>query len=319
VNRQSESQAATIGGEVMLGLHDAAPWISSMVFHLGVILLTVFIVWAMPPEDPPDLPPDITARMIAPVSRDSALGTAELPDLLKRTVERKPVTDSADPGVGVETMKPVKDLTNIITSPAGPHRTVCVFPTKHEKQPNWLALPPASAAQAKKIVYVIDASGSLVQDLGFVIAELKRAMMDLNSDQQFTVIFFQRELAIEVLPHGWKRASDENKRRVADWVTLDQGNIVPGGSSNPMAALRLAMRYKPDAMVLLSDNITGSGRYEIDRRDLLEQLDQLNPERKTRIHTIQFLYPDPLDTLGQIASEHGGTARFVGEGQLLGR
>lgn len=321
MNRRAETQAAAIGHEVMLGLHDAAPWISSMAFHMGVILLAVFLVWAVAPEEPPrDLLPNVEAHVIGPVAIDKALTDAQVPDIRKRVIDRQPRVERIDPGVGIEKLKPVDDLTKIVAGTGSSGKPMPVGTEGGQTTSrNWLVLPPATAAQAKKIVYVIDASGSLVEDLGFVIAELKQALLDLSSDQQFTVIFFQREQAIEVPPRGYKRADEANKQRVANWVTLSQGNIVPGGASSPMPALQLAMQYKPDALVVLSDNITGSGRYEVDRRELLAALERLNGQHRTRIHTIQFLYPDPLQTLRQIADEHGGAHRFVSEAQLRGR
>ena len=55
------------------------------------------------------------------------------------------------------------------------------------------------------------------------------------------------------------------------------------------------MRYRPELVFLLSDNITGRGKYEVDRADLLSMIDGANKDRKTKINCIQFIHPDSLN------------------------
>ena len=162
---------------------------------------------------------------------------------------------------------------------------------------------------AKKLVYVVDASGSLLNSFPAVVSALKRSINELSDKQRFTVIFFQRDTAIEVPPRRLKVADAQTKKHVGDW--LAEGNIITQGTSNPVTALKLAFNYRPDLIFVLSDNITGAKEYEIDQRDLLNQLDQLNKSRKTKINTIQFLYPDQFGTLKLISDAHGGLHKFV--------
>jgi hypothetical protein len=97
---------------------------------------------------------------------------------------------------------------------------------------------------------------------------------------------------------------------------MEAGNIIPRGSTDPVAAIKLAMRYKPELVFILSDNITGKGRYEVDRSELLKLLEESNKDKKIKINTIQFLYPDPLKTLETISKEHGGIHKFITESDL---
>src|SRR5690606_29072254 len=94
---------------------------------------------------------------------------------------------------------------------------------------------------------------------------------------------------------------------------------------NPVAALEYALNLKPDVIFVLSEKITGSGKFEIDRRDLLAKLNQLNPviddktgRRRTQINCIQFREKDVLDTLRLIAEVHGGANgyKFVSDKEL---
>jgi hypothetical protein len=106
-------------------------------------------------------------------------------------------------------------------------------------------------------------------------------------------------------------------------------SVVPSGRSNPVEAIERALDLKPQVVFLLSSNITGSGRYEVDLDALMARLDKLNPanpvdgRRPAVINCIQFLDPDPLDALRSIATTHGtqsdsasGAYRFLGRSEL---
>jgi hypothetical protein len=179
-----------------------------------------------------------------------------------------------------------------------------------------------AGSNARSIVYVIDASGSMISHMQIVIDELSRSLEGLNPKQSFNVIFFQKNQALAVPPaNQLLPATDQDKLRALQWI---HDNIVPLGRSNPLAAIELAMSHKPDVVFILSEGITGSGEFEIDQRDLLARLNELNPvdsgtgRRRTQINCIQFLDPDPLDTLKIIAQEHGGANgyKFLSRAEL---
>ena len=164
---------------------------------------------------------------------------------------------------------------------------------------------------ARRIVYVVDASGSMIGAFPMILKQLRRSVDDLSAAQSFSVIFFQRDQAVETPPAGQLvRATDENKSRTLEWI---RENILPSGRSSPLNALERAMALQPEVVFLLSSNITGSGRYEMNTDALLAGLDVLNPiepgsgSRKTIINCVQFLDDDPLEALKLIARRHGGS------------
>jgi hypothetical protein len=179
-----------------------------------------------------------------------------------------------------------------------------------------------TGGNARRLVYLVDASGSLIDTLPFVILELKRSIGELSERQSCSVIFFQGDRVIEVPAPGLKPATAQNKRRVIEWIDLDSGNITPKGLSSPLNALKQALRYRPQLLFILSDNITGQGQYEIDQQRLLAGITRANTSN-TKINTIQFLYPDPLvrydlkPTLQLIAEQTGGIYKFL-DGRELG-
>jgi len=178
------------------------------------------------------------------------------------------------------------------------------------------------ATNARTIVYVVDASGSMIGSFRTVLDELARSLDALVPAQSFSIIFFQRNLAIDVPPAG--RLVPVSRRSTAAAIAWARREVIPAGRSNPVEAMRRALALKPDCIFLLSSNITGAGQFEIDRGDLLATLDRLNPidsrsgRRRSQIQCIQFLDPDPLDTMREIARRHSGETgyRFLDRDEL---
>jgi hypothetical protein len=178
------------------------------------------------------------------------------------------------------------------------------------------------ATNARRIVYVVDASGSLVGSFPQVLEELRRSVMKLDPRQNFGIIFIQRGEALTVPPGGaLQPATPERLSEAMKWI---DAKVVPTGRSNPIAAIEAALALKPEIIFLLSADITGAGEFEISERALLDDLDRLNPKdpatgrRPVRIQCIQFLDPDPIGTLQRLASEHGGADgyRYLGRAEL---
>jgi len=189
------------------------------------------------------------------------------------------------------------------------------------------------ASNARSIVYVVDASGSMVSSLPVVVKELKESIRKLAPTQQFQVVFF-RNNRYSAAPHPADRASkltitrliratEENVTSVCEWIDT----MTAAGRSNPIPALEVALSLEPDAVFVLSSVITGAGVWEPNRDELLAKLDQLNPRdrrtgrRRVVINTIQFLDEDPSEILRAIADEHGneggrGAYRFISRREL---
>ncbi len=180
-----------------------------------------------------------------------------------------------------------------------------------------------SGGNATEIVYVIDASGSLIDNLPLVVEELKVSIAKLNPrKQRYTVIFFQDGKAREVEPKGLLLATRKTRRERFKW--FDSGQISPSGRSSPVRAIKLGLRILSDKsvtkplMFILTDNITGRGKWQLEQRKLLGEIRVAN-KNKVKINTIQFYEPDPLSSQGMeptlklIAEESGGvyTEKFA--------
>ncbi len=280
------------------------PWVASFTLHCALIFLGFLLTWTViqlqEDERPLLVKADFDALSYDPMAM-LADDLAEIDDPITTDEIVEPVES---------TLRELTDIDidlSVISDAASPTQTPDFAPDPTENAATFVGL---SSTNARNIIYVIDASGSMIRELETVLGELARSVDRLSPQQNFGLVFFQRDQAIMAPPtSGLVAATPRAKIRALKWV---EDNIIPRGRSNPVAAIELALKFKPDVIFLLSENITGSGEFEIDQADLLALLDTLNPtdpetsRRTTQINCVQFLYPDPLDTLRKVAEAHGG-------------
>ena len=180
----------------------------------------------------------------------------------------------------------------------------------------------ARATNARSIVYVIDASGSMITWLTMVLKALDQSLERLDSSQRYSVIFFQGDRAVMVPPDRLQPARRRTIRNTMNW-TRQGANLMPGGGSNPMPALQAALELQPDVIFLLSEGLQGPGGEMVDHVAVLNSLDELNPiadpvtgNRWTRIQCIQIgndvmEQPDDNSLLKAIAERHGGPDGWI--------
>ncbi len=289
---------------------DIAAWVISAAVHALLAILALMIVWSVVVERP-------DRHEIIPIAFLSPDPGAPLANPTHKPLDRPQAMQR-------QIQPPQRQLQREAPRDPGPQRLL----SSRSALPSMSTLgrgeanSPLSATfygtggNARRIAYVVDASGSLIDTLDFVLQELRRSISQLSDQQQFTVIFFQADQVIEAPPAGWKRATVQYKSLVFDWMAPEAGNIRAMGGTSPVPAIQQALRYRPELVFLLSDNITGRGRYEVNQKKLLDQIRQLNQGR-TKFNTIQFVYPDPLadrgmrGTLELIAEQTDGVYRFV--------
>lgn len=329
---EGELEKASVGGEMGDALQMILPWMTSFLVHIGIVLMTMFVVWTVIPAIEEDSAPIIpSARLSAnpgggsvSVSQ-SAEASVQATQSVVRNVKSESVGTNNDATLDSvnETLGAGEAVELIGVAGGGGESSSKLAPfgvtngTSSETKFFGVGVGSGDGGgNARKIIFCVDASGSLISGLPFVIKELKKSINGLSDKQEFTVIFFQDGEPLEAPPVGWKPANAENKRKVSEWVAPEAGNIIPRGKTDPVKALKLAMKYKPQLLIVLSDNITGYGEYEVDRADLMKLFADSNKpdskgELRMKINTLQFLYPDPLNTLGDIAKQNGGISQFI--------
>lgn len=154
----------------------------------------------------------------------------------------------------------------------------------------------------QSFVYVVDCSNSMREEGKFERAryELIRSIEHLTPEQSYFVIFYNDGAypmdADEPVP-----VTADQVERMRRWV----GYIEPGGGTNPLPALLMALRLKPDAIFFLSDGLFDPGAIQAVRR--------ANRSRSGRIpiHTISFVNYESQGLMKTIARHAGGEFRFV--------
>jgi hypothetical protein len=333
-------EAEEIVGKVM-------PYGVSLLLHVGLLLIIAFATISMALEDIggekiiipfagvtpiPGAPPETLIKPKKPIEdwfptpntpRDSQLVSTNNPKDFGKDSGTGPTGSGSDHGSGPG--KGGKPESSVGIGGAGDVGTKSGTPWGGESEPafrksRFMGLQ----GNATRIVYLIDASGTLIETLPFVVAELKNSVGNLSEKQSFTVIFFQGTDPKEVPRSGMKQANSANKTGVFNWI--DSGKIIPQGGNNPVKAIQLALAYEPELIYILSDNITGNGIYQVDQRSFVRDIEKANRGRdgkqKAKINTIQFITPDPLEgygmkgTLKQISENSGGVYKFLDAKEL---
>jgi von Willebrand factor type A domain len=172
-----------------------------------------------------------------------------------------------------------------------------------------LGAPPSYATDffgiggsGQSFVYVVDCSKSMNEEGKFTRAryELIRSIEQLTPDQRYFVIFYN-EGAYPMDADSPVPVTPEQVERMRRWVNM----IEPGGGTNPLPALLMALKLKPDAIFFLSDGLFDPSTIQSVRR--------ANRAHGGRIpiHTISFVNYESQGLMRLIARQAGGEFRFV--------
>lgn len=287
-------------------------WLISLLFHVGLVIIAIFFIWSdalVSGEDEDFVVPetkfinDVPTELFVPVQMTELEATTDIPTEIETQTVAK-----GDP-LSELTLETEADLSQIGVAGSNP------LPLGAKMGDDEMGAGIYGlGGNARKIVYVIDTSGSmtgLLRGGKGVIPNLKDSVNRLVDEQSFTIILFREGKAFEVdrPTQGLRAATARHKEIALNWV--DQHAII-GPKSDPIKAIELALDYEPDLIFIMSDNITGEGQYAIDKAQLLKRIRDAKGKAKTRINTIEFGdQPDKLGTMETIAKQHGGRYRFI--------
>lgn len=167
-----------------------------------------------------------------------------------------------------------------------------------------------NGGNAYKIVFICDGTGTMIglkQNL--LIRELNSTIAKLKPVQEFNVIFFNEEngnYVTAVDPNKLMPATPANIRRTAEWLNRFSFR----GSTNPIPAIEMAFRQKPQLIYLLSD-----GEFDnlVSYTEVIKTVERFNADKKVKINTILFGDRDPNaeQALRKIAEDNGGKMIYV--------
>ncbi len=165
-----------------------------------------------------------------------------------------------------------------------------------------------SHGNARQIAYVCDASGSMLSRFDELRMEIVKSVSSLKTGQQFFNVIFFQESEKKGLTTGdvLIPASAENKEKCAKFVE----SVSPRAQTNPIPALELAFKEKPQLIFLLTD-----GDFD-DNDAVVKWIAEHNKDHKVKINTIAFITSaseDPEKVLTKIATDNGGVFKKVTE------
>jgi hypothetical protein len=165
---------------------------------------------------------------------------------------------------------------------------------------------------ARTVVFVCDASGSMINTFGSLKAELVKAISRLKSVQGFNIVFFQDEKCT-ALDQNLLFATPDNKRKAFKW--LEEQTTT--GTTNPIPGIELAFKNKPQLIYLLTDADFP------DNNAVRDAIKRMNTSKQTRVNTIIFVGDGDDDVTGtfvelmkEVAKDNGGVYARVKESDL---
>jgi len=271
-------------------------WGTSVLLHAAVILLAALFTWRSYEEQPPfgyklaavsQRKPEVTEREW-PKMQQPPRGkmTPQLSSIVHHL--KNPIPDVADNRM---------EMLDVIGVGGG------------GKEPGGLeGLGPGDPGgtrifdvpeEARKIVYVVDRSGSMTDSIDDVQWELKRSIGELDEEKEFHVIFYSSGPPLEMPTRRLVSATDRNKEMAFEFIE----GIIAEGETDPSKALERAFAVRPELVYLLTDG-------EFDRA-IVGLVGGLNAAAKVKVHTIAFRYRIGEKVLKEIADGNGGNYKFV--------
>lgn len=131
--------------------------------------------------------------------------------------------------------------------------------------------------------YVVDFSGSIIVAVDDLKRELKRSIGLLRPNQKFNVFIFYSRVAgrgeqfmTESFAPSLQDGDQETKQRFFDWIDRK----APNGSTEPLPAMKRALRLKPDAVFFFSDGYFDD--------NVVDEIRTANRQIHAQIHCLVF-------------------------------
>ena len=303
-------------------------WAFSVAFHATMFVLLAVTI--RPPERIGD--PHSEEREVGIYFKASHDALADLPGdgNLDGTLLAEPPSENEPPGISAgepnDSAPPVSLVLPEISSPRiglGSGPPVDGSPRDAREMIRSTGTPPTPSgggggkkggggtsffgqkAKGDRFVYVLDASGSMYDynAIGVAKAELLASLAQLESEQEFQIIFYSERCYPMIEPGGRAQmfhATDTNRTKASQFVR----GIQPLEGTRHREALMEALNYSPDVIYFLTD----AGEPRLDASDL-DRIRRRNNGR-AQIHSIEFGKGAALDIssnfLKKLSRENGG-------------
>ncbi len=305
-SRQPPVRAGRLAGRAVI-----VAWVVSVLYHVVLFVAMYLIPWlAGLARDVGDGHVPVT-NLVSPVDRvATTLSPRPQSDQKLITPQRDNLAFTPRKFQAMDTIKSIKpdDLKILGVGTAGGDVGDDSFTIPlGGSGPDFFGLG-GEARGARRIVYVVDRSGSMLSTFSGVVNELKESIGALRRTQRFHIIFFNAGSPLENPPRRLVSAVRSHKRAAFEF--LDQ--IAPMGGTDPRPAMRRAFAVEPDLIYFLTD-----GEFDAHAQSMFSMLEKMNRLRDVRIFTIAYVNQRGGAVLERIAREHNGEYRFVSEDEIL--
>jgi hypothetical protein len=166
-----------------------------------------------------------------------------------------------------------------------------------------------NGGNAREIVFLCDATGSMLNKMATLKDELNKAVVGLRPIQSFDIIFYQ-DVKVEEFSKSMVAATPETKRKAGTYLE----GVTSEGTTDPIPALTAALKLHPQLLYFLTDAADFP-----DTKAVTDCIAQYNKDNKIKINTILFVedkteHEKNLDSEGlmkSIAEKSGGRFRWV--------
>ena len=164
------------------------------------------------------------------------------------------------------------------------------------------------SGNARKIVFVLDATGSMQSAFDNLRIQLRTAVQNLRAPQSFDIVFINEHNPPPLAP-SLLFVTPENKRKAQEYVDT----MAPRGGTNPLPALEAAFKLQPELIYFLVDPSDFP-----DRKAVSDLVKAKAGGGKIKLNIIAFEGHDAENEkfLADLAKETGGVFKFVTKEQL---
>ena len=259
------------------------PWIISLAAHAALILVAIFVVWSVREALQDD-------KVIIPVVSLSETPGAPLEVKVQERVETPTAAAAPAPAPAPTPLENDLDLDLDLTLPGvgEPLAPAPTFELAIDDAAQFQTDFMGSGGNAKNIIFVLEADGSIIADYPQIVSELATTLRGMSEKQKFSVIVFDGQGVKEVPPAGLRRATADTKAKAIAWLR-DTRNVQNMGSGDAVKAIQLAFKRRPELIFLLSQNLynPGRGKYELQREEILDAVRDA-PRKNLAVNTIEF-------------------------------
>ena len=202
-------------------------WGTSVVLHAAVVILAAFMAWQGQTEQPPfeyrsavvtDKTPKVEKRQKQNEKQQQSRGKLRPnPSSIVRQFTQNPFPDVASNKLEVLEVIGV----------GGGGKEIGGFEGLGQGGRGFFGTGVPETA--RKIVYVVDRSGSMTDSIDFVKYELKRSIGDLGEENEFHVIFYSSGPPVEMPTRRLVSSTDRNKQLAFEFID----GVIPQGETDP--------------------------------------------------------------------------------------